>query len=82
MLEMSGFVERQGTEICDNIGVMPAMNLNSRGLRNKFGRTVGDYFKITTINMEPSDVVRKLGWLGCVRLKKQAKIHQAPVFWR
>ena len=62
--------DRQGTEICDNVGRLLASELDTRGVRSKVERAVSEYLKEKRINIDTSEITSKLDWSVNVRLKK------------
>lgn len=69
-METLSVTDRQGTEICDTVGRLLASELETPSIRNKVERTVADYLKSKKINMNASDITKKLDWSVNVRLKK------------
>lgn len=69
-METLSLTDRHGTEICDNVGRLLLSELDNREIRNKVDRTVADYLKSKKINIDASDIIRKLDWSVNVRLKK------------
>ncbi len=69
-METVSLTDRQGKEICDNVGKLLAVELDSKEVRNKVERTVSDYLKSKKISIETSDITKRLDWSVNVRLKK------------
>ncbi len=60
--------ERQGVELCDNIGRMLAIELNSETIKTKVKRLVVDYLNKRDIADDPERLLRKLEWAVKVRI--------------
>jgi hypothetical protein len=54
--------EKQSVELCDNIGKMLALELNSEAVRIRIKRVVADYLNKQDIAYEPERLLRKLEW--------------------
>ena len=62
--------KKQSVELCDNIGKMLAMELDSAAVQNKVKRVIADYTKANMIADAPEDLMRKISWSVKVELKK------------
>jgi len=60
--------ERQSVELCDNIGRMLGLELNSQGVRKKVKRLVVDYLNKRDIADDPERVLKRLEWSVKVRI--------------
>jgi len=60
--------ERQSVELCDNIGRMLALELNSHGVKRKVRRLVVDYLNKRDISDDPERVLKRLEWSVKVRI--------------
>jgi len=59
--------EKQSVELCDNIGRMLVMELNTEAVRIKIRRLVAEYVNKRDIADEPERLLKKLEW--SVRVK-------------
>jgi len=69
-METLSINDKQGMEICENIGRMLVEELDSEDARNKVEQMLADYLKNNNINMDPADLADKLEWSVKVKLKK------------
>ena len=69
-VETLSLTDRQGIEICDNVGKLLANELDSREVRNKVERTVTDYLKSQKMEIDAPEITKKLDWSVNVRLEK------------
>jgi hypothetical protein len=60
--------EKQGVELCDNIGRMLALELNSEVVKSKVKRLVVDYMNKRDIADDPERLLKKLEWTVRVRI--------------
>lgn len=59
--------EKQSVELCDNIGKMLALELNTEAVRVKIRRLVAEFVNKRDIADEPERLLKKLEW--SVRVK-------------
>jgi hypothetical protein len=64
------FGEKQGIELCDNLGKMLAVELDSPVVRTKVRRLVADYVNKRDIAVEPERLLKKLEWSVKVRITR------------
>lgn len=62
--------DKQSTELCDDVGKLLVMELESETVKNKVKKTVSDYVKKNKIDANPTDLSNKLQWHIQVLLKK------------
>ncbi len=60
--------EKQTVELCDNIGRMLALELNSETIKTKVKRLVVDYMNKRDIADDPERLLRRLEWAVKVRI--------------
>jgi hypothetical protein len=60
--------EKQSVELCDNIGKMLALELNSEAVRIRIKRLVADYLNKQDIAYEPERLLKKLEWTVKVKI--------------
>jgi hypothetical protein len=60
--------EKQSVELCDNIGRMLALELNSQVVKSKVKRLVVDYMNKRDIADDPERLLKKLEWTVRVRI--------------
>ncbi len=60
--------EKQGVELCDNIGRMLVLELNSDLIKKKVKRLVVDYLNKRDIADDPERLLKKLEWAVRVRI--------------
>jgi len=60
--------EKQSVELCDNIGRMLAVELNSEPVKRKVKRLVVDYLNKRDIADDPERLLKKLEWAVRVRI--------------
>ena len=60
--------EKQSVELCDNIGRMLALELNSETTKTKVKRLVVDYLNKRDISDDPERLLKKLEWAVKVRI--------------
>lgn len=60
--------EKQSVELCDNIGRMLALELNSQVIMSKVKRLVVDYMNKRDIADDPERLLKKLEWTVRVRI--------------
>ena len=54
--------EKQSVELCDSVGRMLALELNTEAVRLKVRRLVADYLNKRDISDDPERLLRKLEW--------------------
>jgi hypothetical protein len=62
--------EKQSVELCDNIGRMLALELNSQVIMSKVKRLVVDYMNKRDIADDPERLLKKLEWTVRVRIER------------
>jgi hypothetical protein len=62
--------EKQNVELCDNIGKMLAIELNSPLVRLKVRRIVTDFVNKRDLEQDPERLLKKLDWSVKVKLAK------------
>ena len=60
--------EKQSVELCDNIGKILALELDSEAVRIKIKRVVADYLNKRDIAYEPEKLLKKLEWSVKVKI--------------
>ncbi len=70
MLETVNISDRQGTEICENVGRTLVEELDTENVWNKVEDALADYLKNNAINEDASELIDKLEWSVRVTLKK------------
>jgi hypothetical protein len=60
--------EKQGVELCDSVGRMLALELNTEAVRLKVRRLVADYVNKRDISDDPERLLQKLEWAVKVKL--------------
>jgi hypothetical protein len=64
-METLNISDKQGMEICENVGRMLAEDV-----WNRVEQMLADYLKNNNINMDAADLTDKLEWAVKVKLKK------------
>ena len=64
------FNDKQGIEICENVGRMLVDQLDTEDVWVKVEEMLADYLKTNDIDEEASDLTDKLEWSVKVKLKK------------
>ncbi len=62
--------DKQGMEICENVGRTLVDELDSENVWNKVEQTLSEYLKNNNINEDAADLTDKLEWSVKVKLKK------------
>ena len=62
--------DKQSRELCDEIGKMLAIQLDSEAIRNKVNRLVSDYVKQKNIGDDPKALSKNMSWSVKVELKR------------
>lgn len=62
--------DKQITELCDSVGKMLVMELDSETVKSKVKKLVSDYVKKNKIDMSSAAVADKLHWHVQVQFKK------------
>jgi len=65
-----GLTDKQSVELCDNVGKMLAIELDSETVKSKVKKLVSDYVKKNKIDVNPAGLNDKLEWRVQVRIKK------------
>jgi hypothetical protein len=60
--------EKQSVELCDSVGRMLALELNTEAVRLKVRRLVADYVNKRDISDDPEQLLQKLEWAVKVKL--------------
>ena len=68
-METYSITDKQGTELCDNIGKMLVIELETANVRQKVKRIVADYVNKRDIGDDPDRLMRRLDWSVKVKLK-------------
>ncbi len=63
--------EKQSVELCDNVGKILAVELNSEAIRVKVKRFVADYVNKRDIVADPERLLRKLEWSVKVKIARE-----------
>jgi hypothetical protein len=69
-METLSINDKQGMEICENVGRMLVEELDFEGVWNKVEQMLAEYLKNNNISMDAADLTDKLEWLVKVKLKK------------
>ena len=69
-METLNISDKQGMEICENVGRMLVEELDSEDVWNRVEQMLADYLKNNNINMDAADLADKLEWSVKVKLKK------------
>ena len=70
IMETLSISDKQGMEICENVGRMLVEELDSEDVWNRVEQMLADYLKNNNINMDAADLTDKLEWSVKVKLKK------------
>ncbi|XHH10209.1 MAG: hypothetical protein ACFCUE_06145 [Candidatus Bathyarchaeia archaeon] len=70
MLESVSINDRQGTEICENVGKTLVEELDNEDVWSKVEDSLSDYLKSNNIKEDASTLIDKLEWSVRVTLKK------------
>ena len=62
--------DKQGMEICENVGRTLVDELDSENVWNKVEQTLSEYLKNNNIKEDAADLTDKLEWSVKVKLKK------------
>jgi len=62
--------DKQGMEICENVGRLLVDELDTEGVWDKVEQMLSDYLKSNNINEDASALTDKLEWSVKVRLRK------------
>ena len=62
--------DRQSRELCDEIGKLLAVQLDSETIRNKVNRLAADYVKHNNIDVDAADIAKNISWSVKVSLKR------------
>jgi hypothetical protein len=69
-METMNMSDKQGMEICENVGRMLVDELDTEDVWNRVQDMLTDYLKNNNIAEDASDLTDKLEWSVKVRLKK------------
>lgn len=69
-METTTINDKQGMEICENVGRVLIEKLDSDEVWSKVEEILADYLKNNDINAEPTDLTSRLEWSVRVKLKK------------
>ncbi len=62
--------DRQSRELCDEVGKMLAIQLDSDAFRNKVNRVISDYLKRKDVGDDAKSIAKSMSWSVKVELKK------------
>jgi len=69
-MKAHGLTDKQSVELCNNVGKLLVMELESETVKNKVKKLVSDYVKKNKIDINPTGLFDKLHWHVQVMLKK------------
>jgi len=69
-MKAQGLTDKQSVELCNNVGKLLVMELESETVKNKVKKLVSDYVKKNKIKVDPAGLSDKLHWHVEVLLKK------------
>ncbi len=69
-METVNIDDKQGTEICENVGRTLVEELDNEETWNKVQDALEDYLKSNNIDQDAADLIDKLEWSVRVTLKK------------
>lgn len=69
-METMNIDDKQGTEICENVGRTLVEELDNEETWNKVQDALADYLKSNNIDQDAADLIDKLEWSVRVTLKK------------
>jgi len=69
-MKAQGLTDKQSVELCNDVGKLLVMELESETVKSKVKKLVADYVKKNKINVNPAGVSDKLHWHVEVLLKK------------
>ncbi len=69
-METMSINDKQGTEICENVGRTLIDELDNENTWNKVQDALSDYLKSNNIKEDSADLIDKLEWSVRVTLKK------------
>ena len=69
-METMSINDKQGTEICENVGRTLVDELDNENTWNKVQDALSDYLKSNNIKEDSADLIDKLEWSVRVTLKK------------
>ena len=69
-METISIDDKQGMEICENVGRMLVEELDSENIWSRVEQMLSDYLKNNNINEDAADLTDKLEWSVKVKLKK------------
>jgi hypothetical protein len=62
--------DKQSKELCDKIGNLLSVQLDSDVIRNKVNRLAADYVKRNDLNADAADIAKNISWSVKVSLKR------------
>lgn len=69
-MQTTRFNDKQGMEICENVGRVLIEELDTEDVWNKVEESLSQYLKDNNINEDAAELTDKLEWSVKVRLKK------------
>jgi hypothetical protein len=54
--------EKQSRGLCDEIGKLLAVQLDSEAIRNKVNRSISDFVKSNKLNADAEEIARNMSW--------------------
>ena len=69
-METTSFNDKQGMEICENVGRVLVDELDTEGVWNKVEEALQQYLKDNNIKEDATELTDKLEWSVKVKLKK------------
>lgn len=69
-MQTTSFNDKQGMEICENVGRVLVDELDTENVWSKVEQSLSQYLKTNNINENATDLTDKLEWSVKVRLKK------------
>jgi len=66
----ASLTDKQGDEICANVGEMLVAELEAASVKSKVNNLVADYVKKNKISADPEGLSKKLQWSVKVSLKE------------
>jgi hypothetical protein len=69
-METTSFNDKQGMEICENVGRMLVEELDTEDVWSKVEDMLAGYLKSNNINEDATDLTDKLEWSVKVKLKR------------
>ncbi|MCW3999702.1 MAG: hypothetical protein NWE93_05645 [Candidatus Bathyarchaeota archaeon] len=69
-MQTTSFSDKQGMEICENVGRMLVDELDNEEVWNKVEQMLEGYLKSNNLNEDAKELTDRLEWSVKVRLKK------------